>query len=75
MNCQLQILFQLYENVLYAAFLHITFSRLMFESNFIDGKVSCFRCGVVSVLYDKCTFAVVGFFLAWQEKHREKMGK
>ena len=47
----------------------------MFESNFIDGKVSCFRCGVVSVLYDKCTFAVVGFFLAWQEKHREKTGK
>ena len=42
MNCQLQILFQLYENVLYAAFLYITFSRLMFESNFIDGKVSCF---------------------------------
>ena len=34
-------------------------------------KFLAFRCGVVSVLYDKCTFAVVGFFLAWQEKTRE----
>ena len=37
-------------------------------------KFLAFRCGVVSVLYDKCTFAVVGFSCLARKAQR-KNGK